>query len=313
MNLSNLYHFIIVAEEMSFTKAANRLFISQQAVSSHIKFLENELGVTLFNRKPILSLTPVGESFYKTAIEIMNLQQNFLKTASAPYTVPIRLGLSYGRSKLFGPEMLTLLKKEQPNINLTIVEQPSTVFLEQGILTDELDFFIGISPIRSPDISLIEISSEPMCLVFSKKYCSNDIIQNIMSMTNPVISEKKGISLSFFSQAPFLLPSSENAFRFMFNKYVSEIHFLPNIIFESSQLDNLFFMAIDGMGVTVYPKSLLNYQKNHLAPEVYSNIFALPLADCVNSKIVLCYHRNRHLSPSDSALINTCKKIQCLY
>lgn len=313
MNLNNLYYFIIVAEEMSFTKAANRLYISQQAVSSHIKSLETELGVSLFDRKPILSLTPVGESFYKMAIDIMNLQQDFLKTVSTPFTVAIRLGLSYGRSKLFGPGLLALLKKEHPNISLSIVEKPSTVFLEQSILTDELDFFFGISPIRSPDITSIEISSEPMYLIFSKKFCSTDVIQRISGMAEPSISEKTGIPLSAFAAMPFLLPSNENAFRFMFNKYVGDIHFVPNIIFESSQLDNLFFMAIDGMGITVYPKSLLNYQKNHLAPEVSGSIIALPLTDCVSSKIVLSYNRSRHLSPSDTALIDTCKKIQYLY
>ena len=62
MNLRSLHYFLIAAEEMNFTKAAERLFISQQALSSHIKRLEDEYGVRLFERRPALHLTLEGEA-----------------------------------------------------------------------------------------------------------------------------------------------------------------------------------------------------------------------------------------------------------
>lgn len=56
MNFLNLYYFNITAEELSFTKAAKRLFITPQSLSNHISRLENEFGVTLFNRTQPMTL-----------------------------------------------------------------------------------------------------------------------------------------------------------------------------------------------------------------------------------------------------------------
>ena len=55
MNLKSIEYFLITVEEMNFTRAAGRLYISQQALSSHISRLEEEYGIRLFERKPALS------------------------------------------------------------------------------------------------------------------------------------------------------------------------------------------------------------------------------------------------------------------
>ena len=64
MNLKSIEYFLITVEEMNFTRAAGRLYISQQALSSHISRLEEEYGIRLFERRPALSLTPEGEEMY---------------------------------------------------------------------------------------------------------------------------------------------------------------------------------------------------------------------------------------------------------
>ena len=61
MNLKSIEYFLITVEEMNVTRAAERLFISQQALSSHIKRLEDEYRVQLFERRPTFHLTPEGE------------------------------------------------------------------------------------------------------------------------------------------------------------------------------------------------------------------------------------------------------------
>ena len=55
MNLRSLEYFLVVTEEMNFTRAAERLFITQQALSSHIQRLEAEYDAELFHRKPVLA------------------------------------------------------------------------------------------------------------------------------------------------------------------------------------------------------------------------------------------------------------------
>ena len=57
MNFQHLRYFLMVAEELNITRAAERLYISQQSLSNHIGNLERELDVKLFTRSPKLSLT----------------------------------------------------------------------------------------------------------------------------------------------------------------------------------------------------------------------------------------------------------------
>ena len=60
MNFTSLRYFLVTAEEGNITHAANRLFISQQALSGHINKLEKELNLRLFHRTPVFSLTYAG-------------------------------------------------------------------------------------------------------------------------------------------------------------------------------------------------------------------------------------------------------------
>ena len=77
MKRMQLEYFVRIVEEKSFTKAAEKLFISQPALSKSIRALEAELGVTLFKRDPReLSLTSEGENVYCYAVDILNYWQS---------------------------------------------------------------------------------------------------------------------------------------------------------------------------------------------------------------------------------------------
>ena len=70
--LKQIKYFQLVVKHNSFTAAANEGFISQSAISQHIKTLERELGVSLFNRtKRSIELTPAGEYFYKKSLILL--------------------------------------------------------------------------------------------------------------------------------------------------------------------------------------------------------------------------------------------------
>src|SRR5699024_5857322 len=70
MNFLHLKYFLLVAEELNITRAAERLFISQQSLSNHISNMEKELDVKLFTRSPKLSLTYAGDLLVETATQI---------------------------------------------------------------------------------------------------------------------------------------------------------------------------------------------------------------------------------------------------
>lgn len=63
----NWKYFVVAAEEMNFTRAAVKLYISQQSLSNYIAKLEAAVGMELFNRQNTLTLTAAGESLYHNA------------------------------------------------------------------------------------------------------------------------------------------------------------------------------------------------------------------------------------------------------
>ena len=75
MELNSYAVFLIAAEEMSFTNAAKRLYMTQQGLSAHIRRLEDHYHVRLFERRPVLKLTPEGESMVFYARQILDSER----------------------------------------------------------------------------------------------------------------------------------------------------------------------------------------------------------------------------------------------
>ena len=71
MNLLNLEYFLVAAEELNFTKAAKRLYITQQSLSNHIAKLESYFGADLFDRTPPMTLTNAGLCLVRHAKRLM--------------------------------------------------------------------------------------------------------------------------------------------------------------------------------------------------------------------------------------------------
>ena len=101
MNIQQLRYFLVLADTLSFTKTAEKYYISQTAVSNQIKALEEKLGVQLFqrdNRKVIL--TPAGKVFVKEAlIERDDVAALYDGVIEGKYDIIFNLPLPYGRKK----------------------------------------------------------------------------------------------------------------------------------------------------------------------------------------------------------------------
>ena len=75
--LNNYQYFLVLAEEKSISRAAERLYISHQCLSRYLKNLEQEYGIMFFERSPRLSLTPAGQAYLEMLRQIEFLENNF--------------------------------------------------------------------------------------------------------------------------------------------------------------------------------------------------------------------------------------------
>ena len=163
--------FMVVVEEMSISRAAARSFVTQQCVSDHIKRIEEEYGVSLFNRRPRLTLTLAGEEMYKTLCKISELEDNLekkLKTMQGKITPKLTIGVNATRINIILPKLLTEYNKFFPNVVISFIVK-DTRALEQLLLKGEVDMIIDLNAQSSPQFHITSIGEDKLHFLISEK------------------------------------------------------------------------------------------------------------------------------------------------
>lgn len=139
--------FLEVAKELSFSKAAQTLFISQPAISNHIKMLEVKYQDALFNRKGnTISLTQAGEILYKHLEDALHIQRTIeyeLSTLENESNVKgkLKLGASTTVALYIIPKILSAFHQQHPNLEIQLVNR-NAENITNALLQNEID--IGI-------------------------------------------------------------------------------------------------------------------------------------------------------------------------
>ena len=129
INFLNLEYFLAAAEELNFTRAAKRLYISQQSLSNHISNMEKEFDVVLFNRTSPLTLTYAGQALKVRARELLDLKdETYREIADIKdfSTGQLSIGVSHTRGRVILPEILPTYQSEFPGIELHLIEGNSS-------------------------------------------------------------------------------------------------------------------------------------------------------------------------------------------
>ena len=210
MDLHYLEIFYEVAKAKSFTKAAEKLFINQSAVSIQVKKFEDILKVKLFDRSSKkIKLTYIGETLYKMAEDIFEKVKRAEKEISRVIEVD-RARISIGASSIIAEPLLPTLMKdfssahEEIEYNITVSNKEHLLkLLKEG----ELDVIIIDSEhITDSNLEIISIEKGPYVLISSQTYSNIEdiekdpiITRNVIPNNNKaieVIEERYGINFS---------------------------------------------------------------------------------------------------------------------
>lgn len=160
--------FFTVSRKLSFTKAAQELFITQPAVTKHIKELEEQLGVALFTRHGNnISLTPAGQILYRYAENIFHTYaelENELARLSDLHKGNIVIGASTTLAQYVLPAILAQFKAAHPAVHFTLISGNSE-FIEQQVTSGKADIAVveGIS--HHPEIMYTPFVKDEIVLV----------------------------------------------------------------------------------------------------------------------------------------------------
>ena len=164
MNLQELTYFVAVAEHRHFGRAAQACHVSQPTLSGQLLKLEQQLGVTLFERNNRrVSITPVGEKILehaRRALEEAGLVESVAKTSQDQLVGPLKLGVIPTLAPYLIPLILGPLREAYPRLSIELWED-ITVSLLERLRSQRLDAALLATEIPESDLTTVDLFDEP--------------------------------------------------------------------------------------------------------------------------------------------------------
>lgn len=203
MNFLHLKYFLMVAEELNITRAAERLYISQQSLSNHISNMERELDVKLFTRSPKLSLTYAGGLLVETATQILDLYSQYqtkVGDINRHYLGMLRVGISI-------PAVWRLcrypakFRQEFPLVEFSLFEGNSTQ-LEDELSHGRVDLIICFQPIMMDGVRTEPLTEQRLVMVVPRAF-TDELFGERAEEVRAQFAQ--GADIGAFQQVPFIL------------------------------------------------------------------------------------------------------------
>tara|TARA_R110002073_G_scaffold25832_2_gene85217 strand:+ start:82855 stop:83730 length:876 start_codon:yes stop_codon:yes gene_type:complete len=256
MDSNSLSAFLAVADSGSFTAAAERLFLTQPAISKRIAQLEDQLGARLFDRiGRQVHLTEAGHALLPRARQVirdLDDMSRAISGLSGEVSGTLRIGTSHhiGLHRL--PPVLRQFSREFPKVQLDIHFIDSEEAWE-GVLHGDLE--LGV--VTLPPIADDRVYSEAIW---------NDPLVFMAAPEHPLATEQH-VSLEMLTQYAALLPSPVTFTRRIVEALFREQSLTLNISMSTNYLETIHMMVSIGLGWSLLPATMLDEQVVKLATD----------------------------------------------
>lgn len=276
MDLKQLSYFIEVAKGGSISRAAERLNISQPALSIAIKNLERDVGVSLFftlgHRR---ELTDEGRILLENAKELMQVYQKTLESTQHVTRVTrgeVKMGIPPLMGTCFFGNIIPSFKKKYPNINVQITEE-GALRIDEMIENGDLDIALTLKSDCNAHLKQKHFTTQRNVVLLHKDH---------------PLANRDSLSIADLKEENFAI-FNENftLHRQIFNACL-QAGFEPKITLLTSQWDFMAEVVSNQQGISILPKPV--YENS-----VKKNIVAIPLSDGVKYwEVVVVWNGNRY-------------------
>ena len=279
MELRDLRYFVAVAEELHFGRAAERLHITQPALSRQIRALETELEAPLFHRtKRSVQLTIAGQTFLAEARQILHhAEYAVLATRRVARGEMGQLRLSFTASALRSvvPEIVRVFRDRYPDVQIAMTEQCTQDQVE-AFRTHQVDVGFLYPPVDDKLLLTTPLRKEMLVVALPENH--------------PLI-QPEPLRLSDLATEPFILhPRQEGPH--LYDQIIDlcqQAGFHPNVIQEAVTSQTRIGLVAAGMGITFVPETLKDTGNTAV---IYRN-----LQGAAPSLQLAIAHRYDHFSP----------------
>jgi len=292
MDFDQLETFLEVARHASFSRAAEKRFRTQPAISSQIRALEEEVGAKLFDRSGgKVALTAAGKVFQKYSEEALEARKNIINAMAEMERVPrgeIVVGANEGTFLHILPEVFAEFKKLYPNVAVQVSHLERAKILE-SVIDNSVDFGVVSTPVDDKRLTVVAIHRDELVIVVPPGH---------------PLSRMKEVGISEVVRFPLLLPKigrTRDALESLFD----ERHLKPRIAMEldSSELLKRFVAADVGVGFIARSNAIEDIKAGTLK--------AIPMADAsIRRELALVFRKDKALSRAALAFIDIAVKLK---
>lgn len=251
--------FLLVAEEMSISRAAERAFVSQQCVSDHIKRLENQHNIQLFTRKPRFQLTEAGHTMLNSLQKIKaiesNLQDNLLQRAEGNKG-RFTMGIGASRAQVVLPWIMPEYRQRFPNVEVHFFTN-DTIILEENLLKGNVNLFLGVNTPYRDDLSFSPVCKDELCFIISDGLLRRHFGAEADSIINKEVDLKK------LERIPFIKSYSTSAINSVLEEHMNKYQINLRFPYQISDTDTQVSLCAKGIGAVITSKMLLSKVSAH--------------------------------------------------
>ena len=249
LGLDLVHSFVVVAEELNFRRSAERLNIDQSALTRRIQKLEHVVQFSLFERTTReVSLTPAGRSFYEQNAKIVQTYEHSVAVAkriAAGKTGLVRIGyMAFAATELV-PDAVSRFRRSYPyvDVNLRYIR---TQGQKLALAHDEIDLGYMIGPFEHSEFRSLSLRSDPLYVVTPR---------------NHRFTRLREIRPEDLAGEDMILGDMVEweAYRWKLTDMFSSEGVSLKVSLEASNTLALLGLVAAGLGVTVYPESLLGF------------------------------------------------------
>lgn len=292
MDFDQLETFLEVARLSSFSRAAEKRFRTQPAISSQIRSLEEEVGAKLLDRSGgRVSLTASGKIFQKYAEEALDARKAAFVAIAETERVPrgeIIVGANEGTCLHILPEVFAEFKKQYPDVSVNITRADYAKVLE-NVIDNSVDFGVVSLPVTDARLTVVPIHRDELVMIVPPHH---------------PLAKMKSVSATEIAEFPLVVPKvghTRDALDSMFHDRRLKPRYAMEL--DSSELLKRF-VAVD-VGVGFISRS------NVLEDVLAKVLCAVPLADMqIRRDLALVFRRDKSLSRAALAFIDIAVKIK---
>ena len=303
MNFTSLSYFETLAHERSFTRAAQRLHITQQSLSTSIAKLEAELDCQLVVRHVPLELTYAGEVLLRYAASFREdyaaMQQEFCDISQNQRGV-LRVGVTYTRGRTIMSRIIPPFQERYPAIRIDLVEDTNDV-LRRKLVDGEVDLAIATFSGNVPGITLQDFYREEVVMLVSRNLFTKLYGKEATRRKN----QFEAGDFSAIGNCPLVLNSVDDISGHIERSLLKRAGIShPRIMATSSNVETLLSLCLQEVGACFCPKLLL---RSAITDEQLSSLLLLRLGEQAHYRIRFGYFEGSYQWSAIDAFMTTAR------